>query len=164
VPYPKDVEKFWKLVKLGGELRKIHLLEHPAVNNFITTYPKSGDNKITKRFTKTQPGFIPHTEDGVHPDGGRDSLHLEERNKGKLATPADHRYPNEPLGKVQINNKQYFGYVPNKAWNFYIGGYQPAQKWLKDRRGRTLSIEEIQHYQKVIIALMETDRIMQQID
>ncbi len=50
------------------------------------------------------------------------------------------------------------------AWNFYIGGYQPAQKWLKDRKGRTLSYEDILHYQKVIVALTETERLMGEID
>lgn len=70
----------------------------------------------------------------------------------------------ESTGKVWINEKQYFGNVPKKAWEFYIGGYQPAEKWLKDRRDRELSIEEIQHYQKIIVALMETDRLMQEID
>ncbi len=48
-------------------------------------------------------------------------------------------------GKVYINATQYFGNVPEIAWNFYIGGYQPAQKWLKDRKGRNLSIEDIRH-------------------
>jgi len=67
-------------------------------------------------------------------------------------------------GSVFINDKQYFGNVPEIAWNFYIGGYQPAQKWLKDRIGRTLSSEEIEHYQKIIKALTETDRIMKEID
>ncbi|MDP2691083.1 MAG: type ISP restriction/modification enzyme, partial [bacterium] len=66
--------------------------------------------------------------------------------------------------KVFINSKQYFGNVPEIAWNFYIGGYQPAQKWLKDRKGRTLSNEEIEHYQKMIVALVETERIMKEID
>jgi hypothetical protein len=47
---------------------------------------------------------------------------------------------------------------------FYIGGYQPAQKWLKDRKGRVLSYEDIQHYQKIIVALAETDRLMKEID
>ena len=47
---------------------------------------------------------------------------------------------------------------------FYIGGYQPAQKWLKDRKGRGLSYEDIQHYQKIIVALTETDRLMKEID
>lgn len=67
-------------------------------------------------------------------------------------------------GSVYINEKQYFGKVPEAAWNFYIGGYQPAQKWLKDRKGRKLTNDEIEHYQKIIIVLMETDRIMKQID
>lgn len=50
------------------------------------------------------------------------------------------------------------------AWNFYIGGYQPAQKWLKDRKGLELSYEDIFHYQKIIMALTETARIIEEID
>ncbi|WP_262483157.1 hypothetical protein [Aquiflexum balticum] len=45
-----------------------------------------------------------------------------------------------------------------------MGGYQPAQKWLKDRKGRTLDFEDILHYQKIIVALMETDRLMREVD
>ncbi|HSX58382.1 MAG TPA: type ISP restriction/modification enzyme [Candidatus Saccharimonadales bacterium] len=66
--------------------------------------------------------------------------------------------------KVLINSQQYFGKVPEIAWNFWIGGYQPAQKWLKDRKGRTLTNEDIEHYQKIIVALAETDKVMKQID
>ena len=66
--------------------------------------------------------------------------------------------------KVYINATQYFGSVPEVAWNFYIGGYQPAQKWLKDRKGRELTSEDIEHYQQIIVALVETDRIMKEID
>jgi predicted helicase len=66
--------------------------------------------------------------------------------------------------KVWINDEQYFDKVPQVAWEFYIGGYQPAQKWLKDRKGRELNYEDIQHYQKIIVALTETDRIMKEID
>ncbi|MCA9360115.1 N-6 DNA methylase, partial [Candidatus Kaiserbacteria bacterium] len=66
-------------------------------------------------------------------------------------------------GRVHINKGQYFGDVPEVAWNFYIGGYQPAQKWLKDRKGRQLTNEDIEHYQKIIVALTETDRIMNEI-
>ena len=68
------------------------------------------------------------------------------------------------LGNVFINETQYFKNVPEVAWNFYIGGYQPAQKWLKDRKGRELSYEDILHYQKIIVALTETDRLMKEID
>jgi len=53
--------------------------------------------------------------------------------------------------------------VPKLTWDFYIGGYQPAQKWLKDRRGRVLSYDDLGHYQKIIKILSETDRIMNEI-
>lgn len=65
---------------------------------------------------------------------------------------------------VYINRTQYFDNVPEIAWNFYIGGYQPAQKWLKDRKGRILSYEDVIHYQKIIKALTETNNLMHQID
>jgi hypothetical protein len=57
------------------------------------------------------------------------------------------------VNKVYINEKQYFENVPKNAWEFYIGGYQPAQKWLKDRKGRTLSYEDILHYQNIVKVL-----------
>lgn len=66
-------------------------------------------------------------------------------------------------GKVWINQTQYFEGVPQVAWEFFIGGYQPAQKWLKDRRGHSLSFEDVKHYRNVIKILAETDRIMQTI-
>lgn len=120
VPYPTNQETFWQMVKLGGDLRQIHLLESPVVDKYITQYPVSGNNEVTK---------ITYTE-----------------------------------GKVYINETQYFNNVPEVAWNFYIGGYQPAQKWLKDRKGRKLEFEDILHYQKIIVALTETDRLMKEID
>ncbi len=120
VPYPKDKETFWKLVKLGGELRQIHLLESPFTENYITQYPVDGNNEVTKPVFKE--------------------------------------------GAVFINDSQYFANVPEVAWNFYIGGYQPAQKWLKDRKGRKLEFDDILHYQKIIVALTETNRIMKEID
>lgn len=66
--------------------------------------------------------------------------------------------------RVYINDTQYFESVPQIAWEFYIGGYQPAQKWLKDRKDRKLEFEDILHYQKIIVTLRETDRIMKAID
>lgn len=120
VPYPSNVATFWKLVKLGGEIRQIHLLESEIVEKPITQYPEDGDNIVAKPLYKD--------------------------------------------GNVYINENQYFSNVPEVAWNFYIGGYQPAQKWLKDRKGRELNYEDIFHYQKIIVALTETDRIMKEID
>ena len=66
--------------------------------------------------------------------------------------------------RVYINAEQYFDGVPESAWNFYIGGYQPAQKWLKDRKGLTLSFEDVKHYQGIIYVLEQTERIMKEID
>lgn len=68
-------------------------------------------------------------------------------------------------GKV-INNKQgdSFTGVPEKVWNFYVGGYQVCYKWLKDRKGRTLSDDDILHYQRIVVALQETITLMQKID
>jgi predicted helicase len=120
VPYPTDADSFWQLVRLGGELRQIHLLESPVVSRFITRFPESGNNTVEKL-----------------------------------------SYEN---GKVFINETQYFEGVLQNVWEFYIGGYQPAQKWLKDRKGRMLSYDDITHYQKIIVALSETIRIMQEIE
>jgi predicted helicase len=66
--------------------------------------------------------------------------------------------------KVWINDTQYFGNVSKVVWDFYVGSYQPAQKWLKDRKNMKLSNEDIVHYQKIIKVLVETDKIMKQID
>lgn len=144
VPYPSNSETFWKLVKLGGEIRTIHLLENPVVEKYITQYPIDGDNVVTK------PKFIFTTKE--------ESLTNSETER--MLRQAQH----DTLGKVYINETQYFDNVPETAWNFYIGGYQPAQKWLKDRKGRTLEFEDILHYQKIIVALFETDRLMKKID
>jgi hypothetical protein len=73
-------------------------------------------------------------------------------------------YPKFADGKVYINAHQRFEGVPEVAWSFYIGGYQPAQKWLKDRRGRALSWDDVGHYQKILKILTDTDRIMKEIE
>jgi len=66
--------------------------------------------------------------------------------------------------RVWINATQYFGGVPEAVWEFQVGGYQVCEKWLKDRRGRPLSGDEITHYQRVVVALKETMRVMREID
>lgn len=90
---------------------------------------------------------------------GETPFPLKGEGQAKVDKPA---YDNE--GRIWINKTQHFDSVPSKVWNFYIGGYQPAQKWLKDRRGRELSFEEIQHYQRILKILLETDSIMKTID
>jgi predicted helicase len=139
VPYPKDAATFWQLVALGGQIRQIHLLESPIVEQFITQYPIGGNNVVTKvRF-----------EENYEIIDGEEVILLD---------------PQYPMSRVYINDSQFFQMVPKKAWGFYIGGYQPAQKWLKDRKDRSLDFEDILHYQKIIVALTETDRLMKEID
>jgi len=65
---------------------------------------------------------------------------------------------------VYINEVQYFDNVPPEVWQFYIGGYQPAQKWLKDRKGRKLDFDDMQHYRKIVRVLKETMETMNEID
>ncbi len=70
----------------------------------------------------------------------------------------------ETAKRVYINKEQYFEGVPPEVWNFHIGGYQVCQKWLKDRKDRTLTYDERVHYEKIVIALKETIRLMEEID
>ena len=68
-------------------------------------------------------------------------------------------------GNVIINKKgDAFTNVPETVWNFHIGGYQVCHKWLKDRKGRQLSPEDIQHYQQIVVALGQTIQVMAAID
>lgn len=120
VPYPTDTGLFRQLVSLGGELRMLHLLEHPACNERITSYNVTGNHRVDK--------------------------------------------PEYDGGNVYINAKQYFENVPLSVWEFYVGGYQPAQKWLEYRKGRTLTYLDIRHYQRMIVALDKAGRIMAEID
>ena len=70
----------------------------------------------------------------------------------------------EQLERVYINDEQYFEGVEAGTWEVHIGGYQPLDKWLKDRKARTLSFDDVQHYLRMAIALRETRRIMGDID
>ena len=113
-------DRFWQLVKLGGELRRVHLLESPIVERSITEYPIDGDNMIDK--------------------------------------------PRYKDGKAYINDTQYFNNVPQAAWEYDMFGHRPAQKWLRDRHGRILSPADMLHYPKIIAALLETERLVNEID
>jgi len=67
---------------------------------------------------------------------------------------------------VWLDKPQTAGFygVPESVWNCHIGGYQVCEKWLKDRKGRTLTKDDIAHYQKIVVALQETIRLMEEID
>ena len=64
------------------------------------------------------------------------------------------------MGRVWINKTQYFKGVPPEVWAFQVGGYQVCQKWLKDRKGRLLTYDDISHYQRIVVVLAETIRLM----
>jgi predicted helicase len=66
--------------------------------------------------------------------------------------------------RVEINDDQYFSDVPAEIWEFTVGGYQVCEKWLKDRKGRVLSNDDIEHWQRVVVALGETRRLMAEIN
>ncbi|GFE72122.1 type ISP restriction/modification enzyme [Chroococcus sp. FPU101] len=93
-----------------------------------------------------------------------DSLITRFEQKGGNSI-VDPGHPKYIAGTVIINRKgDRFVGLPEEVWNFYVGGYQPCQKWLKDRKGRQLSDEDILHYQRIVVALQETIRLMQLID
>lgn len=140
VPKPTDIAEFFRLVKLGRELRELHLMKSSTIDGYSTTFSIAGSDTVEKVT------FISDATSSVSDDTHASSS------------------ASDTTGSVCINGTQYFGNVPETAWNFYIGGYQPAQKWLKDRKGRKLSSEDIDHYQRIIKILLETDRIMKEID
>jgi len=86
-----------------------------------------------------------------------------EIEKVRYVEPHKEKGENIP-GRVYINKEQYFEGVEPEVWNFHIGGYQVLHKWLRDRRGRILSFDALMHYQKIVVALKETMRLMEEID
>ena len=136
VPYPEDQDTFWKLVKLGSSIRKLHLLESDLLD--IDSI-----------------GFK-----GIIEDSNKDLLVERKMTKNSIG----YEEVTNSHGKVWINDIQYFGNVPLIAWEFFIGGYQPAQKWLKDRLGKNLSNDDINHYRRIIVALTKTHALMKEID
>ncbi len=295
IPYPKDTKTFWELVALGSQIREIHLLESPKVEDYITQFNIDGDCVVEKpKYVNSPPLegcptggvvtiptggvvtssnekeifinkikinqnpilLLPYNEalkkrakelrqaenlsevlfwmqvtkssfhkidfdrqriignyivdfyvkrlglvieidgsshDNKHEYDAKRQLYLESlglrvyriqvvdiMNRMKIVLKDLENYiieqygekPPRPsgtplegnFGKIFINQTQYFENVPEVAWNFYIGGYQPAQKWLKDRKGRKLEFEDMAHYQKIIVALTETDRLMKEIN
>jgi predicted helicase len=128
LPLTGDKNLFLALAAKGKELVELHLLRAAKVEDFITSYPVAGDNKVEKV------AFAPESQ------------------------------TSEVSGRVWINPQQYFGNVPETVWNFKVGGYQVCEKWLKDRKGRVLSGADLAHYQRVVVALKETLRLMAGID
>ena len=147
------------------------MLESAKVEDYITEFPIDGDCIVTK--PKFEPNLVKvqnldKVNSETEPTNSEPNL-VKVQNLDKVISEVEPT--NDEIasslaitGRVYINETQYFDHVPEIAWNFYIGGYQPAQKWLKDRKDRKLEFEDIAHYQKIIVALAETDRLMKEID
>ena len=135
VPLPGSVDLFRKLVAVGHELLALHLLESPKLAKFITTYTGPKNPEV---------GRVGWSDGTVWLDAGKTNA----RGGGRATKP----------GTIGFEG------VPEEVWDFHIGGYQACDKWLKDRRGRTLSDEDLAHYQKIVVALNQTIRIMATID
>jgi hypothetical protein len=146
VPLTNDKELFRRLCKLGSELVTLHLLESPqlASSNFITRYSVPGDNLVEKGHPKYLAPDEPEPGTGKPLAEGRVYINTDKPREKK--------------------HGQYFEGIPPEVWEFYVGGYQVCEKWLKDRRGRTLSYDDLTHYQKVVLALKETISLMNEID
>jgi len=138
------------LVKLGGELSALHLMESLALNKASTAFPVAGDNVVAKGFPKIVVGEVRDLASRVP----------------KACTPRSRSAATEEgqIGRVQINPTQYFDGVPSNVRNFTVGGYQVCDKWLKDRRGRELTHDDLQHYKKIVAALGRTIELMSQVD
>jgi len=137
LPLTANLALFRILCEKGEALVGLHLLETVGRGAFETRYPVPGDNEIAKGYPKYKAPGQP--------------------------APGTHS-PAVPEGRIYINLKQYFDNVAPDVWTFYVGGYQVLDKWLKDRRGRCLTYDDLTHYQQIVVALRETIRLMEEID
>ena len=149
IPYPKNMDEFEHFRSYGNRLRELHLMHN--VPESPVTFPETGTMAVEQVVFKESPSVSPELDFGTSV-----SLSGVQGVGPSSVSPESH----SGIGRVYINSEQYFANVPADAWNFYIGGYQPAQKWLKDRKGRALTFDDIEHYRHIISVLMETKAIM----
>jgi hypothetical protein len=160
VPLTSDVNLFRSLCELGSELVALHLLESPKLAKPIARYPVKGSNLVDKGFPKYIAPGEPEPGTAKPVKAGR--VYINPHTPGP--SPSGRGKARE-AGQGEGNGTgQYFEGIPPEVWNFHIGGYQVCEKWLKDRRGRTLTYDDQLHYCKVVTALSETIRLMAEID
>jgi len=145
IPPPEDKDRFINFARLGHELLAAHLLEDDEITGDSLAYPVQGENRVEKGYPK----YVP-------PNPGDDAKPIK---AGKIVLEA-----HEADGRVYINPKQYFEGVEPEVWQFQIGGYQVCEKWLKDRRGRTLSYDDLTHYTRIVESLRKTIDLMNRIE
>ncbi len=158
LPLTSNRELFVQLCGLGAELVSLHLLEDQRVEsrgieNSGVKFTGWAENCVAKGYPKF--GNLTGLTSGATKQDAR---------AGKGASPSEARGDLSGLGTVFINEQQGFEGVPQEVWEFHVGGYQVCEKWLKDRRGRQLSAEDIAHYQKIVVALGETIKLMARVD
>jgi predicted helicase len=144
VPPTSNLDLFRVLVDKGRELVALHLLESPAVRQRITRYPVPGDNLVEPGHPRYLAPGEPEPSTGKPLQQGRVYINKDNPKTGKRG--------------------QYIEGVPFEVWEFQFGGYQVCEKWLKDRRGRALTNADLEHYERVVVALKETIRLMAEID
>jgi predicted helicase len=144
---PRSELLLQELVQLGADLVAMWLLE-PGYR--FASWNQANSPKVNP-FVHEVTTFVDA--------GDREVRKAGEVNRRLAPSPKGSGY-----GRVYINDTARFEGVPEAVWRFQVGGYQVCEKWLKDRKGRTLSNDDIEHYQKIVVALSETIRIMAEID
>jgi len=157
VPLTSSLDLFRALAKLGGELVALHLMESPKLEKPITEWrgatPSAEVEKVS--YVEAASSRLNTRQDAAPTAASTDGSSQNTRQDAASTN-----------GAVFIDKAQTQGFhgVPENVWNFHIGGYQVCEKWLKDRKGRRLSADDIAHYQKIVVALNETIRLMAEID
>jgi hypothetical protein len=157
VPLTRDRKLFDALVAIGRELIALHTMQQTLPR--ITGFPVAGSNEVVKvRFAAPSP--LPSGEGGAPSATGQGTGPARRLAQGVPSSgAARHLLPEgegKATGRVWINDAQHFDGVPEAVWDVHIGGYRVAEKWLKDRKGRQLSYDDLTHYQKVVAALART--------
>ncbi|MBQ6208878.1 MAG: N-6 DNA methylase [Prevotella sp.] len=105
-----------------------------------------------------------HLLDGID-DGDRTTTYPVRLPKdNNLCTRREFVETGNGQGRVWINDAQYFDHVPTEAWQAVVAGYHPLDRWLKDRKGKQLSNDEILHYEDMVTALRRAAEVMEEID
>ena len=144
VPLVDNAESFRALAGLGEQLTKVHLMESSPSSEPPVSFPVPGDNVTEKGYPKyLAPGGTPPGETAPV-EQGRVYISATEKKGNKRG--------------------QYFEGIPPEVWEFRVGGYQPMEKWLIDRKGRKLSFDDRNHYVKIAAALQETIRLMKEVE
>jgi hypothetical protein len=134
VPLVSNLDIFDLISQKGSDLIALHLLEVEYPLASWVTNRKGSPFKALPEFVKSHP---PRVEPG---------------------------YPKYENARVLVNSEAYFKGISEDVWAFKVGNYQVCEKWLKDRRRRSLTEREVNHYQMMLVAVQRTMRLMAEID